>query len=147
MRLSRLRIVVGAIAVVAVVGVVFALSSGEPTNVALTIDGPGGQSEVCASLLTVAGDEDVELGGASVVGPQWLQAVNRTTSARVSGPGVDVSGAADLRVTFVGEDGSVIGQQRVGDDPLAAPAPWSAALVETAPGDEDLTSVFAKGSC
>lgn len=147
MRLSRLRIVVGAIAVVAVVGVVFALSSGEPTDVALTIDGPDGKSEVCASLLTVAGDEDVELGGASMVGAQWLKAVNGTTSARVSGPGISVSGAADLRVTFVGGDGSVISQQRVGDDPLAAPAPWSAALVEADPGDEDLTSVVAGNSC
>ncbi len=136
--------VVAALAVVAIIGAVFALRSGEPASVTLTIDGADGQSEVCASLQTVTGDEDVEVGSASVVGPQWLETVDRTTTARVVGSGTDVASAAAQRVTFVAEDGSVIGRKRLGDDPSA---PWSAALVETAPRDENLTRVVARDGC
>ena len=147
MRPSQLRIVIGAAAVLGLAVAVLVLFSGQSTNVTLTIEGSGGRVEVCASSLTAVGDDVVELGGASIAGPQWLEAEGRTTVARVAGPGVGVSGAAELRVTFVGEDGIVLSQQRVDEDPLTSPAPWSAALVEASSAREEHTTITAEAGC
>lgn len=145
-RPSRLRVVVALAGVVLLGLLAVVIFSGEPTNRTLTIEGSDGPHKVCASSQSVVGDDAVELGGAFVAGPQWLEAEERVTRAPLVAPDVGVT-LPEFQVTFVAEDGSVISQQRGGSEPIASPAPWSAALVEKTDEQWELTSVTAEEGC
>lgn len=133
MRRSHARVLlVGGGSILTVI-VIAAVASGPPTNRKLSIEDAAGVRQVCASVRTVAGDDEVDLGGAFVGAPQWLEADEPIVAALRPSPGVEVPPTA-FHVTFVDARGRVISEHDSGPETITAARPWSGALL-VSPGD------------
>ena len=136
MRRSQARIVLAVGAVVLAVVLVAMFASDRPTNRTLTITGAdaGDVRQLCVSARVIEGDEEIELGGAFVGAPQWLEADDPTTARLRPSAGIAPMG---VHVTFVDGDGRVISDHDGGSRTVTAAGPWSGALL--ASPDDALT--------